>query len=253
MDEPLAEVAAYFRRKSRVPDQELVRLTAAAREGGSRWDAIAAGCGVRDYHDVTGVAGLPCWKADDTGAELLFSATQYAVEQLTGAQRRWPPLTWVCPGCGQQVTGRAPHSPRDRPGPHPGPGVGQGAGHRRERPRTGARGAGGEVQGGYRKVRAREPHPLIRGMASYPTSSRNEYFLLAKIYAEHGIIIHGLRTFQRLQGSLSHHSDRNRNAEFTRPTTCDSLQGRPRADQPVLSVRGPDAIDRICHWPQVLR
>jgi predicted RNA-binding Zn-ribbon protein involved in translation (DUF1610 family) len=54
------------------------------------------------------VAGLPCWKADDTGAELLFSATQYAVEQLTGGQRRWPPVAWVCPGCGQQVTDRAP-------------------------------------------------------------------------------------------------------------------------------------------------
>jgi hypothetical protein len=57
VDEPLAELAGYFRRKSRVPDQELVRLTATAPEGGSRWDAIAAGCGVRDYHDVTGVVG----------------------------------------------------------------------------------------------------------------------------------------------------------------------------------------------------
>jgi hypothetical protein len=91
-----------------VPDAELVRLTAAAREGGSRWDAIAAGCGVRDYHDITGVAGLPCRKADDTGAELLFCATRYAVEQVTGGQRRWPPLTWVCPACGQLVTDRAP-------------------------------------------------------------------------------------------------------------------------------------------------
>jgi hypothetical protein len=108
VDEPLAELSAYFRRKSEVPGTELVRLTAAAREGGSRWDAIAVGCGVRDYHDITRVVGLPCWKADDTGAELLFSATQYAVEQATGAQRRWPPLTWICPGCGRQVTDRAP-------------------------------------------------------------------------------------------------------------------------------------------------
>jgi hypothetical protein len=108
VDELLAELAGYFRRQSEVPGPELVRLTAAAREGGSRWDAIAAGCGVRDYHDITGVTGLPCWKGDDTGAELLFCATQYAVEQVTGVQRRWPPPTWVCPGCGQLVTDRAP-------------------------------------------------------------------------------------------------------------------------------------------------
>ena len=31
MDEPLTELAAYFRRDTRLPDQELVRLTAAAR------------------------------------------------------------------------------------------------------------------------------------------------------------------------------------------------------------------------------
>jgi hypothetical protein len=30
MDEPLAELAGYFRRKARLPDQELIRLTAAA-------------------------------------------------------------------------------------------------------------------------------------------------------------------------------------------------------------------------------
>jgi hypothetical protein len=29
MDEPLAELSAYFRRKARLPDQELIRLTAA--------------------------------------------------------------------------------------------------------------------------------------------------------------------------------------------------------------------------------
>jgi hypothetical protein len=45
VDEALAELAAYFRRRAVVPDQELVRLTVAARAGGSRWDAIAAACG----------------------------------------------------------------------------------------------------------------------------------------------------------------------------------------------------------------
>ena len=41
------------------------------------------------------------------GADLLFAATQHAVEQLTGSQRRYPPLTWTCPQCGQRVTDRA--------------------------------------------------------------------------------------------------------------------------------------------------
>jgi RNase P subunit RPR2 len=105
MDEPLAELAACFQRKSRLPDEDLVRLTAAARAAGSRWDAIAAACGVHTYQDLAGVADRI---TGETGAELLFSATQSAVEQLTGSQRRYPPLTWTCPGCGQQVTDRAP-------------------------------------------------------------------------------------------------------------------------------------------------
>ena len=83
-----------------MPDQELVRLTATAREGGSRWNAIAAACGVQTHKDL---AGMLYRISGETGAELLFWATQYAAEQLTGSQRRYPPLTWVCPGCGQLV------------------------------------------------------------------------------------------------------------------------------------------------------
>jgi hypothetical protein len=105
VDEPLAELSAYFRTESRVPGPELVRLTTAARAGGSRWAAIAAACGVRTYQDLAGVLYRI---SGDTGAELLYSATQYAVEQLTGGQRRCPPLTWVCPGCRQLVTDRTP-------------------------------------------------------------------------------------------------------------------------------------------------
>lgn len=60
MEEPFAELAGYFRRRSKVPDAKLVWLTAAARASGRRLDAIAAGCGVRDYRDITGVVGLPC-------------------------------------------------------------------------------------------------------------------------------------------------------------------------------------------------
>jgi hypothetical protein len=55
VDEPLAELAAYFRAKTRLPDEELARLTLAARAAGSRWDAIAAICGVTTYKDLAGV------------------------------------------------------------------------------------------------------------------------------------------------------------------------------------------------------
>lgn len=44
-------------------DQELIRLTAAAQAGGSRRDAIAAACGVRDYTDITVSSAWPCGKA----------------------------------------------------------------------------------------------------------------------------------------------------------------------------------------------
>ena len=104
MDKHLAELAAYFQGKSRLPDQALVQLTAAARAGGSRWDEIAAACGIQTYKDLAGVIYRI---TGETGADLLFSATQHAVEQLTGSQRRYPPLTWRCPHCGQEVTDRA--------------------------------------------------------------------------------------------------------------------------------------------------
>jgi hypothetical protein len=55
VEEPLAELAGYFRRRSRVPDAELVRLTAAARAAGSRWGAMAMTCGIMTYHDMAGV------------------------------------------------------------------------------------------------------------------------------------------------------------------------------------------------------
>jgi hypothetical protein len=105
VDEPLAKLAAYFRARIRLPDEELTRLTLAARAAGSRWDAIAAACGVTTYKDL---AGVICQNAGDTGAELLFSATQDAVRHLTSGACRYPPLTWACAGCGQQVTERAP-------------------------------------------------------------------------------------------------------------------------------------------------
>ena len=86
MDKPLAELAAYFQSKSRLPDHALVQLTEAARATGSRWEDIAAACGIQTYQDLAGVVYRI---TGETGADLLFSTTQYAVEQLTGSQRRW--------------------------------------------------------------------------------------------------------------------------------------------------------------------
>ena len=108
VDEALAELAAYFRRRAVEPDQELVRLTAAARAGGSRWDAIAAACGVRGYKDIAGVVSLACWEGSETGAALLFGSAQYCLHTLTGSRSRFPALCWDCTGCGQMVTDRAP-------------------------------------------------------------------------------------------------------------------------------------------------
>jgi len=39
---------------------------------------------------------------------MLFSAAQYAMHKLTGSRGLFRPLCWPCPGCGQQVTDRAP-------------------------------------------------------------------------------------------------------------------------------------------------
>ena len=88
----------------KLKDQDLIQLTAAARAGGSRWEAIAA-CGVNSCTDLGGVIYRI---TGETGAEPLFYATRYAVEPLTGTQRRYTPLTWACPRYGQQVTDRAP-------------------------------------------------------------------------------------------------------------------------------------------------
>ena len=103
MNEPLTELAAYFHGNTELPDRELAWLTAAARAGGSCWDDIAAACGVGSYGDL---AGRDTSVTGDTGAELLFSATQTAVMRLTGSESYFPPLTWACGHCGQQVTDR---------------------------------------------------------------------------------------------------------------------------------------------------
>lgn len=100
-----AELAGYFARKSMVPDEKLIELTSAARTAGSTWPAIAAACGVQAYVDLAGVTGQPSGVFPSTGAGLLFRATQYALQKVTGG-RRYPPLTWNCLDCGQRVTDR---------------------------------------------------------------------------------------------------------------------------------------------------
>ncbi len=107
MEEALAELAAYFRAESAVPDEDLVRLTAAARAGGRRWDAIAAACRVRRDTGITGIISPALRDGCDTGPQLLFRAAQNATRKLTASSSCFPPLTWPCPGCGQQVTDRA--------------------------------------------------------------------------------------------------------------------------------------------------
>jgi hypothetical protein len=84
VDEPLAELAAYFRWEIKQPDRELIRLAAAARADGSRRDGIAAAWGIKASDDLSAVIFQI---TGETGAELLLSATQYAIEQLTGSQR----------------------------------------------------------------------------------------------------------------------------------------------------------------------
>ncbi len=107
VDEALAELAAYFRRWREPPDEDLVRLAAAARAAGSRWEAIAAACDARDQ-DAPGAVYRPFGLIPGQGAGPLFRVTQHVVHKLTGSDRGYySPLIWPCPGCGRQVTDRA--------------------------------------------------------------------------------------------------------------------------------------------------
>ena len=108
VDEALAELAAYFRRWREPPDAELVRLAAAARAAGSRWEAIAAACDERDAPGTAAVVYRPFGLIPGQGAGPLFRVTQHAVHSLIGSDGGYySPLTWPCPGCGRRVTDRA--------------------------------------------------------------------------------------------------------------------------------------------------
>jgi hypothetical protein len=54
MDDPAAVLAAYFQARTPVPDEELIRLTSAARGDGHSWASIAAACQVRRRQDTKG-------------------------------------------------------------------------------------------------------------------------------------------------------------------------------------------------------
>ena len=109
MDEPLAELAAYSCSWYEVPDADLVRLTPAARAAGHRSDAIAASCDNGPGMDIPAVIRQQYWISLVVGPGPLFSATQRAARKLTGRDAGcYPPLTWPCPGCGQQITDLAP-------------------------------------------------------------------------------------------------------------------------------------------------
>jgi len=59
MEDPAAELAAYFQTRTPVPDEELIRLTNAARAAGHSWVGIAAACQVRRCRDTEGVVFGP--------------------------------------------------------------------------------------------------------------------------------------------------------------------------------------------------
>ncbi len=97
MQEPLAELAAYSCPFPwyQVPDTDLVRLTAAARATGHRWDAIAFACDNGPGRDIPAVIRQQYWISPGTGPGPLFSAAQHAARTLDGRDAgSFPPLTW---------------------------------------------------------------------------------------------------------------------------------------------------------------
>lgn len=116
MEEPLAELAGYSRGGSQVPDTDLVRLTAAARTAGHRWDAIAAACDNGPGQDIPGVIRQQYWISPAVGPGPLFSATQRAARNLAGHEPGcYRPLTWPCPAAGTRSPTWPPADGRSTP------------------------------------------------------------------------------------------------------------------------------------------
>ena len=87
MDEPVTELAVFFRDRIKLPDGELTHLTSAARAAGCSWDAMAGACGIRAYEDTAGIVAQPSGIIPDAGADLLYRAAQYAKQKITGSRR----------------------------------------------------------------------------------------------------------------------------------------------------------------------
>jgi len=80
-------------------------VTQVARNEGFVAQAPPTGPGM----DIPVVIRQQYWISLVVGPGPLFSATQRAARKLTGRDAGcYPPLTWPCPGCGQQITDLAP-------------------------------------------------------------------------------------------------------------------------------------------------
>ena len=77
-----------------MPDDDLVRLTSAARAAGRSWSAIAATCGVRVRQDTCGVITQPGGIGAETAAALLFLGTGMRSNSSPAATA----TTWIPPG-----------------------------------------------------------------------------------------------------------------------------------------------------------
>jgi len=88
-EEPLAELAELAADSGpwyEVPDADLVRLTAAARAAGHRWDAIADACGRWPGDDIPGVirstgSGLTSGRARCSAPRSVRSASSAAARR----------------------------------------------------------------------------------------------------------------------------------------------------------------------------
>src|SRR5262249_7335952 len=95
--------------------------------------------------------------------------------------------------------------------------------------------------GGYRlNCWSSSRRPQASRVHSTPARERNGILLTCRIagvagtyiYAQHGIVTHGLWTLQRLKPRLSHHSDREYDRRFGAPDSfLDPVQHRMRIDQ----------------------
>jgi hypothetical protein len=105
--DPLERLAGYFQHKEKAPPGDFAELARAARQAGHTWASIAEACGVTGLDDMNAVAGQPSGILPEHPGELFYRAASHAIEQATGSQRRYAPVTWRCSSCGRQVTDRA--------------------------------------------------------------------------------------------------------------------------------------------------